>query len=147
MKNNNENSSNHPEMNEDPIEVSKDVPNTVEELLDMQDIFKIKAEIEEIDDGDLCIEMIEKTEVKNKETINSVFKLLHERKCGPNHDLIVAIALLRRIKGFHKFFIKRIDPKIIDKSKVIKKLGENIDKLEIALKILENDLSIEISFE
>ena len=146
MKNNNENSSNHPEMNEDPIEVSKDVPNTVEELIDMQDIFKIKAEIEEIDDRDF-LEMIKKTEVKNKETINSVFKLLHERKCGPNHDLIVAIALLRRIKGFHKFFIKRIDPKIIDKSKVIKKLGENIDKLEIALKILENDLSIEISFE
>ena len=146
MKNNNENSSNHPEMNEDPIEVSKDVPNTVEELIDMQEIFKIKAEIKEIDDRDF-LEMIKKTQLKNKETINSVFKLLHERKCGPNQDLIVAIALLRRIKGFHKFFIKRIDPKIIDKSKVIKKLGENIDKLEIALKILENDLSIEISFE
>ena len=144
MKNNNENTSNHPEMNEDPIEVSKDVPNTVEELIDMQDIFKIKAEKEEIDDRDF-LEMIKKTQLKNKETINSVFKLLHQSKCGPNQDLVVAIALLKRIKDFQEFFIKRIDPKIIDKSQVIQKLRENIDKLKIALKILENDLSIDIS--
>ena len=67
MKNNNENTSNHPEMNEDPIEVSKDVPNTVEELIDRQDIFKLESEIiflDEIDDGDLCRAIIENSEDK-----------------------------------------------------------------------------------
>ena len=40
-QNHDEEKSNHPEMNEEHIEVSKDVPNTVEELIDRQDRCRI----------------------------------------------------------------------------------------------------------
>ena len=40
-KKNENNDSSHPEMNEEPIEVSKQVPNTVEELLERQNKFNI----------------------------------------------------------------------------------------------------------
>ena len=49
-KKNENNESSHPEMNEEPIEVSKEVPNTVEELLERQNKFNI--EFIEINEGD-----------------------------------------------------------------------------------------------
>ena len=62
-QNHDEEKSNHPEMNEEHIEVSKDVPNTVEELIDIQDRCRIdfveEKEIEEVDFGGEIIELDE----------------------------------------------------------------------------------------
>ena len=59
-QNHDEEKSNHPEMNEEHIEVSKDVPNTVEELIDMQDRCRIDfVEEKEIEQMDFSGEIID----------------------------------------------------------------------------------------
>ena len=139
MKNNNENTSNHPEMNEDPIEVSKDVPNTVEELLDMQDIFKIKNEIEEIDDGDLCREIIENSEDKMRKISKEIFEILHGNHAGPNEDLKLSIILLKRIKGFQEFLRKKMEKDNNSPRELLSNISEDIMKLKLILKLLEEE--------
>ena len=142
MKNNNENTSNHPEMNEDPIEVSKDVPNTVEELIDMQDIFKIKAEIEEIDDGDLCREIIENSEDKMSKISKEIFEILHGNNAGPNEDLKLSIILLKRIKGFQEFLRKKMEKDNNSPRELLSNISEDIMKLKLILKLLEEETQI-----
>ena len=140
MKNNNENSSNHPEMNEDPIEVSKDVPNTVEEFIDMQDIFKLKSDIEgldEIDDGDLCREIIENSEDKMSKISKEIFEILHGNHAGPNEDLKLSIILLKRIKGFQEFLRKKMIVENDSQKEILINISEDIMRLKMILKLLE----------
>ena len=143
MKNNNENTSNHPEMNEDPIEVSKDVPNTVEELIDMQDVFKLKSEIiflDEIDDGDLCREIIENSEDKMSKISKEIFEILHRNNAGPNEDLKLSIILLKRIKGFQEFLRKKMVVENDSQKKLLINISEDIMRLKMILKLLEEVL-------
>ena len=143
MKNNNENTSNHPEMNEDPIEVSKDVPNTVEELIDMQDVFKLKSEIiflDEIDDGDLCREIIENSEDKMSKISKEIFEILHGNHAGPNEDLKLSIILLKRIKGFQEFLRKKMVVENDSQKKLLINISEDIMRLKMILKLLEEVL-------
>ena len=143
MKNNNENTSNHPEMNEDPIEVSKDVPNTVEELIDMQDVFKLKSEIiflDEIDDGDLCREIIENSEDKMSKISKEIFEILHGNHAGPNEDLKLSIILLKRIKGFQEFLRKKMVLENDSQKKLLINISEDIMRLKMILKLLEEVL-------
>ena len=140
MKNNNENTSNHPEMNEDPIEVSKDVPNTVEELIDMQDVFKLKSEIiflDEIDDGDLCREIIENSEDKMSKISKEIFEILHGNHAGPNEDLKLSIILLKRIKGFQEFLRKKMNVENDSQKEILINISEDIMRLKMILKLLE----------
>ena len=93
MKNNQNNQnqdgeqSNHPEMNEEYIEVSKDVPNTVEELIDIQDRCRIdfveEKEIEQVDFGG---EIIEIDEDKMSKIFKEIVQILHKYNAGPNED-------------------------------------------------------------
>ena len=143
MKNNNKNNSNHPEMNEDPIEVSKDVPNTVEEFIDMQDIFKLKSDIEgldEIDDGDLCREIIENSEDKMSKISKEIFEILHGNHAGPNEDLKLSIILLKRIKGFQEFLRKKMVVENDSQKKLLINISEDIMRLKMILKLLEEVL-------
>jgi len=140
MKNNNENTSNHPEMNEDPIEVSKDVPNTVEELIDRQDIFKLESEIiflDEIDDGDLCREIIENSEDKMRKISKEIFEILHGNHAGPNEDLKLSIILLKRIKGFQEFLRKKMIVENDSQKEILINISEDIMRLKMILKLLE----------
>ena len=140
MKNNNENTSNHPEMNEEPIEVSKDVPNTVEELIDMQDVFKLKSEIiflDEIDDGDLCREIIENSEDKMRKISKEIFEILHGNHAGPNEDLKLSIILLKRIKGFQEFLRKKMIVENDSQKEILINISEDIMRLKMILKLLE----------
>ena len=143
MKNNNKNNSNHPEMNEDPIEVSKDVPNTVEEFIDMQDIFKLKSDIkglDEIDDGDLCREIIENSEDKMSKISKEIFEILHGNHAGPNEDLKLSIILLKRIKGFQEFLRKKMVVENDSQKKLLINISEDIMRLKMILKLLEEVL-------
>ena len=143
MQNNNENTSNHPEMNEDPIEVSKDVPNTVEELIDRQDIFKLESEIiflDEIDDGDLCREIIENSEDKMRKISKEIFEILHGNHAGPNEDLKLSIILLKRIKGFQEFLRKKMVVENDSQKKLLINISEDIMRLKMILKLLEEVL-------
>jgi len=140
MKNNNKNNSNHPEMSEDPIEVSKDVPNTVEELIDRQDIFKLESEIiflDEIDDGDLCREIIENSEDKMRKISKEIFEILHGNHAGPNEDLKLSIILLKRIKGFQEFLRKKMIVENDSQKEILINISEDIMRLKMILKLLE----------
>ena len=140
MQNNNENTSNHPEMNEDPIEVSKDVPNTVEELIDRQDIFKLESEIiflDEIDDGDLCRAIIENSEDKMRKISKEIFEILHGNHAGPNEDLKLSIILLKRIKGFQEFLRKKMIVENDSQKEILINISEDIMRLKMILKLLE----------
>ena len=142
MQNNNENTSNHPEMNEDPIEVSKDIPNTVEELIDRQDIFKLESEIiflDEIDDGDLCRAIIENSEDKMRKISKEIFEILHRNNAGPNEDLKLSIILLKRIKGFQEFLRKKMEKDNNSPRELLSNISEDIMKLKLILKLLEEE--------
>tara|TARA_B100001173_G_C15542094_1_gene360071 strand:- start:34 stop:498 length:465 start_codon:yes stop_codon:yes gene_type:complete len=144
--NNNENNeSNHPEMNEEHIEVSKNVPNTVEELLERQNKFGIEfIEIDDLDDNDKIKEIISKRQEKIDETVKEILKVLQKNNSGPNEDITLSIILLKRIKGFHEFLLKKIDLKDNIQAEMIEKISRDCSKLEIVLKILEKDIDIDI---
>ena len=75
-KENQNNDSSHPEMNEGPIEVSKEVPNTVEELLEIQNKFNIEyIEIDDFGNQDLLRGIIKKRKDKVEKTIREILKI------------------------------------------------------------------------
>ena len=94
-QNHDEEKSNHPEMNEEHIEVSKDVPNTVEELIDIQDRCRIdfveEKKIEQVDFGG---EIIEIDEDKMSKIFKEIVQILHKYSAGPNEDLELSKILL-----------------------------------------------------
>ena len=141
---NENNESSHPEMNEDPIEVSKEVPNTVEELLERQNKFNIEfVEIDDFDNQDLLKEIIKKRKDKVEETIKEILKILNKNNSGPNEDIALSIVLLKRIKGFLEFLLKKIDKNEKNKAELIEKISKDCSKLEIILNILEKDIEID----
>ena len=141
---NENNESNHPEMNEEGIEVSKEVPNTVEELLERQNQFCIEfIEIDDLNDNDKIEEIISKREEKIDETVKEILKILHKNNSGPNEDLTLSIILLKRIKSFHEFLLKKIDLNNNIQGEMIKKISRDCSKLEIVLKILEKDIEVD----
>ena len=108
-QNHDEEKSNHPEMNEEHIEVSKDVPNTVEELIDIQDRCRIdfveEKKIEQVDFGG---EIIEIDEDKMSKIFKEIVQILHKYNAGPNEDLELSKILLGRIKRFQEFLRKKM---------------------------------------
>ena len=138
------NESNHPEMNEDDIEVSKEVPNTVDELLERQNQFCIEfVEKEDLNDNDKIKEIISKRQEKIDETVKEILKILHKNNSGPNEDITLSIILLKRIKRFHEFLLKKIDFNNNMQAEMIEKISRDCSKLEIVLKILEKDIDID----
>ena len=128
-QNQDEEKSNHPEMNEEHIEVSKEVPNTVEELIDMQDRCRIdfveEKEIEQVDFGG---EIIEIDEDKMSKIFKEIVQILHKYNAGPNEDLELSKILLGRIKRFQEFLRKKME-KDNNSSKEFKKIDKDVTKL------------------
>ena len=107
-QNHDEEKSNHPEMNEEHIEVSKDVPNTVEELIDIQDRCRIDfVEEKKIEQVDFGREIIEIDEDKMSKIFKEIVQILHKYNAGPNEDLELSKILLGRIKRFQEFLRKK----------------------------------------
>ena len=139
-QNQDEEKSNHPEMNEDYIEVSDDVPNTVEELIDRQDRFRIDfVEEEEIEDDEFRSQIIQKSEEKMSKISKEILKILHKNNSGLNEDIALSMVLLRRIKDFHEFLLKRMNLENKHQSELIEKISKDCAKFEMILKILEKD--------
>ncbi len=139
-KENQNNDSSHPEMNEEPIEVSKEVPNTVEELLEIQNKFNIEfIEINELDENEKIEEIFSKKQEKVDETIKEILKILHKNNSGLNEDIALSIILLKRIKDFHEFLLKRINLENNHKAELIEKISKDCVKFEMILKILGRD--------
>ena len=140
-QNQDEEKSNHPEMNEDYIEVSDDVPNTVEELIDRQDRFRIDfVEEEEIEQDDLRWQVIERDEEKMSKISKEILKILHKNNAGPNEDLKLSILLLNRIKRFQEFLRKKMEIEDDIQKELLINISEDIMKLKLILKLLEEGI-------
>ena len=144
MKNNqnhDEEKSNHPEMNEEHIEVSKDVPNTVEELIDMQDRCRIDfVEEKEIEQLDFSGEIIELDEDKMSKIFKEIVQILHKYSAGPNEDLELSKILLGRIKRFQEFLRKKMQKDKNSPKELLSDISEGIMKMKLILKLLEEGI-------
>ena len=140
-QNHDEEKSNHPEMNEEHIEVSKDVPNTVEELIDIQDRCRIdfveEKIIEELDFGG---EIIEIDEDKMSKIFKEIVQILHKYNAGPNEDLELSKILLGRIKRFQEFYRKKMEKDNNSQKELLSNISEAIMKMKLILKLLEEGI-------
>ena len=140
-QNHDEEKSNHPEMNEEHIEVSKDVPNTVEELIDIQDRCRIdfveEKIIEELDFGG---EIIEIDEDKMSKIFKEIVQILHKYNAGPNEDLELSKILLGRIKRFQEFYRKKMEKDNNTQKELLSNISEAIMKMKLILKLLEEGI-------
>ena len=140
-QNHDEEKSNHPEMNEEHIEVSKDGPNTVEELIDMQDRCRIdfveEKEIEQVDFGG---EIIEIDEDKMSKIFKEIVQILHKYNAGPNEDLELSKILLGRIKRFQEFYRKKMEKDNNSQKELLSNISEAIMKMKLILKLLEEGI-------
>ena len=140
-QNHDEEKSNHPEMNEEHIEVSKDVPNTVEELIDIQDRCRIdfveEKIIEELDFGG---EIIEIDEDKMSKIFKEIVQILHKQNAGPNEDLELSKILLGRIKRFQEFLRKKMQKDKNSPKELLSDISEDIMKMKLILKLLEEGI-------
>ena len=140
-QNHDEEKSNHPEMNEEHIEVSKDVPNTVEELIDIQDRCRIdfvdEKEIEQVDFGG---EIIELDEDKMSKIFKEIVQILHKYNAGPNEDLELSKILLGRIKRFQEFLRKKMEKDNNSQKELLSNISEAIMKMKLILKLLEEGI-------
>ncbi len=140
-QNHDEEKSNHPEMNEEHIEVSKDVPNTVEELIDIQDRCRIDfVEEKEIEQDDFGGEIIEIDEDKMSKIFKEIVQILHKNNAGPNGDLELSKILIGRIKRFHEFLRKKMEKDKNSPKELLSNISEDIMKLKLILKILEEGI-------
>ena len=140
-QNHEEEKSNHPEMNEEHIEVSKDVPNTVEELIDIQDRCRIdfieEKRIEQVDFGG---EIIEIDEDKMSKIFKEIVQILHKYNAGPNEDLELSKILLGRIKRFQEFYRKKMEKDNNIPKELLSNISEGIMKMKLILKLLEEGI-------
>ena len=140
-QNHEEEKSNHPEMNEEHIEVSKDVPNTVEELIDMQDRCRIDfVEEKEIEQDDFGGEIIEIDEDKMSKIFKEIVQILHKYNAGPNEDLELSKILLGRIKRFQEFLRKKMEKDKNSPKELLSNISEDIMKMKLILKLLEEGI-------
>ena len=140
-QNHDEEKSNHPEMNEEHIEVSKDVPNTVEELIDMQDRCRIDfVEEKEIEQVDFGWEIIEIDEDKMSKIFKEIVQILHKYSAGPNEDLELSKILLGRIKRFQEFLRKKMEKDKNSPKELLSNISEDIMKMKLILKLLEEGI-------
>ena len=136
-QNHDEEKSNHPEMNEEHIEVSKDVPNTVEELIDIQDRCRIDfVEEKEIEQLDFSGEIIELDEDKMSKIFKEIVQILHKYNAGPNEDLELSKILLGRIKRFQEFLRKKMEKDKKSPKELLSNISEDIMKLKLILRLL-----------
>ena len=140
-QNHDEEKSNHPEMNEEHIEVSKDVPNTVEELIDIQDRCRIDfVEDKKIKQVDLSGEIIGIDEDKMSKIFKEIVQILHKYNAGPNEDLELSKILLGRIKRFQEFLRKKMQKDKNSPKELLSDISEDIMKMKLILKLLEEGI-------
>ena len=69
-----------------------------------------------------------------------IFEILHGNNAGPNEDLKLSIILLKRIKGFQEFLRQKMIIENDSQKKLLSNISEDIMRLKIILKLLEEVL-------
>ena len=107
---NNKNESDHPEMNEEGVEFSSDVPNTIQELLDLnlnRDKYVPDGKLVEVD-FETGKKLSEEIKEKSNMIASKITALLSKLNSGPHEDLFLSFILINRVFRFNKKFIKKI---------------------------------------
>ena len=135
-KNNDEIKSTHPEAFED-IKVSKSVPNSYKELLELQEPdFKLIEEPLLRDDMDP--EKAKFISLCNR-TFKTVAELLFKLKSGPGEDMFIATMLIHRVYHFNKNCLENANENPNLSEIQIQKLASSNAKLKCLIQILSLD--------
>ena len=104
---NKKNESDHPEMNEEGVEFSSDVPNTVQELIDLnlnRDKYVPNGKLVEVD-FETGKKLSEEIREKSNMIAAKITALLSKLNSGPHEDLFLSFILINRVFRFNKKFI------------------------------------------
>lgn len=107
---NNKNESDHPEMHEEGVEFSSDVPNTIQELIDLnlnRDKYVPNGKLVEVD-FETGKKLSEEIKEKSNMIAAKITALLSKLNSGPHEDLFLSFILISRVFRFNKKFIKKI---------------------------------------
>jgi|TARA_B100000161_G_scaffold128693_1_gene91288 hypothetical protein len=134
--------SDHPEMNEEGVVFSSDVPNTIQELIDLnlnRDKYNPVGKFEEVD-----FETGQKLSNEIKDKCNmiaaKITALLSKLNSGPHEDLFLSFILINRVFRFNKKFIKKISKDKDVNKEFLEFLKDQNKAVGEIINIFENEL-------
>jgi len=139
---NNKNESDHPEMNEEGVEFSSDVPNTIQELLDLnlnRDKYVPDGKLVEVD-FETGKKLSEEIKEKSNMIASKITALLSKLNSGPHEDLFLSFILINRVFRFNKKFIKKISKDKNVNKEFLECLKDQNKAVGEIINIFENEL-------
>ena len=139
---NNKNESDHPEMNEEGVEFSSDVPNTIQELLDLnlnRDKYVPDGKLVEVD-FETGKKLSEEIKEKSNMIASKITALLSKLNSGPHEDLFLSFILINRFFRFNKKFIKKISKDKNVNKEYLECLKDQNKAVGEIISIFENEL-------
>ena len=139
---NNKNESDHPEMNEEGVEFSSDVPNTIQELLDLnlnRDKYVPDGKLVEVD-FETGKKLSEEIKEKSNMIASKITALLSKLNSGPHEDLFLSFILINRVFRFNKKFIKKISKDKNVNKEYLECLKDQNKAVGEIISIFENEL-------
>ena len=139
---NKKNESDHPEMNEEGVEFSSDVPNTVQELIDLnlnRDKYFSNDELVEVD-FETGKKLREEIKEKSNMIAAKITALLSKLNSGPHEDLFLSFILINRVFRFNKKFIKKISKDKNVNKEFLECLKDQNKAVGEIISIFENEL-------
>ena len=139
---NKKNESDHPEMNEEGVEFSSDVPNTVQELIDLnlnRDKYVPNGELVEVD-FETGKKLSEEIREKSNMIAAKITALLSKLNSGPHEDLFLSFILINRVFRFNKKFIKKISKDKNVNKEFLECLKDQNKAVGEIISIFENEL-------
>ena len=139
---NNKNESDHPEMNEEGVEFSSDVPNTIQELIDLnlnRDKYVPNGKLVEVD-FETGKKLSEEIREKSNMIAAKITALLSKLNSGPHEDLFLSFILISRVFRFNKKFIKKISKDKNVNKEFLECLKDQNKAVGEIISIFENEL-------
>jgi len=139
---NNKNESDHPEMNEEGVEFSSNVPNTIQELIDLnlnRDKYVPNGKLVEVD-FETGKKLSEEIREKSNMIAAKITALLSKLNSGPHEDLFLSFILINRVFRFNKKFIKKISKDKNVNKEFLECLKDQNKAVGEIINIFENEL-------
>ena len=139
---NKKNESDHPEMNEEGVEFSSNVPNTIQELIDLnlnRDKYVPNGKLVEVD-FETGKKLSEEIREKSNMIAAKITALLSKLNSGPHEDLFLSFILINRVFRFNKKFIKKISKDKNVNKEFLECLKDQNKAVGEIISIFENEL-------
>ena len=136
------NESDHPEMNEEGVKFSSDVPNTIQELLDLnlnRDKYVPDGKLVEVD-FETGKKLSEEIREKSNMIAAKITALLSKLNSGPHEDLFLSFILINRVFRYNKKFIKKISKDKNVNKEFLECLKDQNKAVGEIISIFENEL-------